>query len=91
MPDSLPPDLKALIRAKVESGPWDSEEAVIRAALEALDERAMENWIAANEAEIRVLIQEGIDSGDAGEFIVEDIIAEGKRLLDAERSSLPPR
>lgn len=53
---SLPPDLNSLVQQKLATGSYDSEEAVLRAALSALDEQ--EQTVAA--------IQEGYDDFQAG-------------------------
>lgn len=87
MPDSLPPDLKAVIRAKVESGEYTSEEDVLRAALDALDSRNLE-YQRKLEA-LRRDIQEGIDSGDGGIFDVDSMIERGRKRRDAARQNQP--
>lgn len=87
MPDSLPPDLKAMIRAKVDSGQYTCEEEVVRAALTALDRSHLE-YQRKLEA-LRRDIQEGIESGDGGDFDVEAMIERGRKRRDAARLNQP--
>jgi len=55
---SLPPELNQWVQQKIESGVYSSEEAVLRAALSALDDRE----------ETVVAIQEGYEDFQAGRF-----------------------
>lgn len=55
---SLTPELEAMVRAKVATGLYNNASEVLRDALRQMvaEERAL--------AELRALVQEGIDSGD---------------------------
>ena len=72
------------IRELVESGRYNSASEVVRDAMRLLEDaeilRSMRN------EELKKLIQEGIDSGDAGPLDMEEIIAEARRRR-AKRSN----
>ena len=64
---SLTPELESYARSKVESGRYNSVSEVVREALRLSQERD------ARLAHLRGLIQEGMESGSAGEYDPEDI------------------
>ncbi|HEY9012564.1 MAG TPA: type II toxin-antitoxin system ParD family antitoxin [Devosia sp.] len=68
---------EALIKRLVESGRYASASEVIRDGMRLLEEK--EQLRETKLRDIQTLIQEGIDSGDAGALDMEDIIAEAKR------------
>jgi antitoxin ParD1/3/4 len=68
---------EALIKRLVESGRYASASEVIRDGMRLLEEK--EHLREIKLRDIQTLIQEGIDSGDAGALDIEDIIAEAKR------------
>jgi antitoxin ParD1/3/4 len=75
---------ETFIRELVESGRYNSASEVVRDAMRLLEDaevlRSMRN------EELKKLIQEGIDSGDAGPLDMEEIIAEA-RQRKASRSN----
>ena len=77
----LTPELEGLVRAKVESGLYDSAAAVVKRALELLREEEQA------EERLEALLQEGIDSGESTEMTPEewDEIREEVRRIHAER------
>lgn len=85
MPLSLSADLERQITERVESGEYESAEAVLRDALRALTAAEQEH---ANRLEaLRVKIQDGIDDLDNGRHSpLEDVVA---RLR--ERRNVAPR
>ena len=87
---SLTPRLEALVKEKVESGLYNSSSEVIREALRLLEEKdkTRDTKREALIQEIRDAIQAGRDSGDAGPFNVEDIIALGCAKLEAKQNEL---
>jgi antitoxin ParD1/3/4 len=68
---------EALIKRLVESGRYASASEVLRDGMRLLEEKEQLREIKLRD--IQTLIQEGIDSGDAGALDMEDIIAEAKR------------
>lgn len=73
------------VRELVGSGRYASASEVLRDGLRLIEER--EQLRAIKLQALRDAIQEGLDSGDAGPWSVEDIKAEGRRLL-AERKGV---
>jgi antitoxin ParD1/3/4 len=81
---SLPPELIALIKSKVDSGRYSSTSEVVREALRLL-ERADQQ-----EAErlkgLRRAWREGIESGDAGEIDFAELRRSAKREQTARKA-----
>lgn len=80
---SLTPHLEDLVRAKVESGLYNSASEVMREALRLLQERDQLRELRLEE--LRSEIQKGIDSGCATSLDIEDIKARGRRRLAAQQ------
>jgi len=74
---SLTPELEKLIHAKVASGRYTSASEVVREGLRLLEQE--DQVRAAKLKELKRLIQEGLDSGDAGPLDMNEIIAEARR------------
>ena len=68
---------EAFIRKLVDSGRYASASEVMRDALRLLEDAEILRDIRTDE--LKKLIQEGLDSGDAGPLDMEEIIAEAKR------------
>ncbi|MBL8592634.1 MAG: type II toxin-antitoxin system ParD family antitoxin [Devosia sp.] len=66
------------VRELVESGRYNSASEVLRDGLRLLEDTEVLRKVRTEE--LKRLIQEGLDSGDAGPLDMEDIIAEAKRL-----------
>jgi antitoxin ParD1/3/4 len=66
------------VRELVESGRYNSASEVLRDGLRLLEDAEVLRKVRTEE--LKRLIQEGLDSGDAGPLDMEDIIAEAKRL-----------
>ncbi|MCR6636124.1 type II toxin-antitoxin system ParD family antitoxin [Devosia sp.] len=80
---SLGDHYEAFAKKLVASGRYASISEVLRDGLRLMEEReALREW---KLAELKKAIQEGIDSGDAGPMDIEEIKAEGRRIL-AERA-----
>ena len=82
---ALPTDMLALVRKAVESGDYATTSEVIREALREWKVRrgSREETI----AEIRRLVQEGLDSPERYPLDTEEIKREGRRLLDQARKA----
>ena len=83
---SLRPDLEQFIQEKVRTGQYPSADAVVTDAVEAM--RAQEASTPEEIEDLRQELAEAIAQADRGEFVeftAEDIIAEGKALLERER------
>lgn len=80
MPITLSPQLEAFVIEKVESGPYEDAEAVVREALMLLDDRDRLN-------RLRASIQEAEAQIDRGEYyqwspeLWEQILAEGDEMV----------
>ncbi len=68
---------EAFIKKLVESGRYSSASEVVRDAMRLLEDAELIREIRIDE--LRKLIQEGIDSGDAGPLDMDQIVAEAKR------------
>ena len=66
------------VRELVESGRYNSASEVLRDGLRLLEDAEVLRKVRTEE--LKRLIQEGLDSGDAGPLDMEDIIAEAKQL-----------
>ena len=80
---SLTPYLENLVKAKVESGLYNSASEVLRDALRLLEERDQLRSVRLEE--LRREIQKGIDSGDATPLDIEEIKANGRKRLVAQQ------
>ena len=80
---SLTPHLEDLVKAKVESGLYNSASEVMREALRLLQERDQLREIRLGE--LRSEIQKGIESGPATPLDIEDIKARGRKRLAAQQ------
>lgn len=77
---SLTPQLEKLIQDKVESGRYHSASEVIRDALRLFEEREMVNQ--AKLDALRAAINQGLESGSAGELDMNAIKAEARRRFE---------
>ncbi|HUE71699.1 MAG TPA: type II toxin-antitoxin system ParD family antitoxin [Pirellulaceae bacterium] len=76
----LPAEIEAIVKAKVASGAYASESDVVVAALRLLESDAERQR---KFAELKALIQEGIDSAERGElYDGEEVFDEILRELD---------
>jgi antitoxin ParD1/3/4 len=82
---SLTPHLEDLVRAKVESGLYNSASEVMREALRLLQERDQLREMRLDE--LRSEIQKGIDSGSATPLDIEDIKVRGRQRLAAQQEA----
>lgn len=80
---SLTPHFEALVKAKVESGLYNSASEVMREALRLLEERDQLRKLRIED--LRYEVQKGIDSGEATALDIEAIKARGRQRL----ASLP--
>lgn len=82
---SLTGELADMVRGAVSSGRYASSSEVIRAALRDFSEHEAQRE--ARLAELKNLIQEGLDSGEAPRRrTAEEIVAGGRRRLDAMKA-----
>jgi len=86
---ALPADMLELVKKAVEAGDYATTSEVIREALR--------EWKARREtreealAEVRRLVQEGMDSGDWRPLDTEETKREGRRLLEQARKARSKR
>lgn len=78
---NLTPQLAEMVRAKVSSGLYNSASEVVREALRLMERE--DQLRAVTLAQLRQDIQEGLDSGLAGEFDTEAIKRRGRERLAA--------
>lgn len=78
---NLTPQLEEMVRTKVSSGLYNSASEVVREALRLMERE--DQLRAATLAQLRQDIQEGLDSGPAGEFDAEAIKRRGRERLAA--------
>lgn len=81
---NLTPQLEELVRTKVSSGLYNSASEVVREALRLMERD--DQVRAATLAQLRQDIQEGLDSGSAGELDAEAIKRRGRERLAALKS-----
>ncbi len=81
---NLTPQLEEMVRTKVASGLYNSASEVVREALRLMERD--DQVRAATLSQLRRDIQEGLDSGPAGELDVEDIKRRGRELLAAQKA-----
>jgi antitoxin ParD1/3/4 len=81
---NLTPQLEDLIRQKVASGRYNSASEVVREALRLMEEQ--DSLRAIKLERLRRDIQEGLDSGPATPWDIEEIKREGRKRLTAARS-----
>lgn len=88
---SLQPDLKAFVEEKVRVGDHDSVDDVINYALHVLrehEQQEREDFDPEALEELRRKVDVGLaelERGECGEWDAEEVKAEGRRLLAAER------
>ncbi len=78
---NLTPQLEEMVRTKVSSGLYNSASEVVREALRLMERE--DQVRAATLARIRQDIQEGLDSGPAGDLDAEAIKRRGRERLAA--------
>lgn len=81
---NLTPQLEEMVRTKVASGLYNSASEVVREALRLMERE--DQVRAATLSQLRRDIQEGLDSGPAGELDVEDVKRRGRELLAAQKA-----
>jgi antitoxin ParD1/3/4 len=81
---TLSPELAAVVDGAVEAGEYASASEVVREALRQWKERR--DNLGHTTAELRALIQEGIDSGPGRFASIEEIKAEARRRMGAADS-----
>lgn len=79
---SLTPQLEAYVRAKVETGLYTSSSEVVREALRMMEQRERQQQEKLEA--LRRDIQEGLDSGSAGPFDEEEMLAEFRRRKNGD-------
>lgn len=80
---ALPPEMVALVREAVDTGEYASSSEVIREALRTWKhERSLRQQAL---VELRAAIREGVDSGIAENFSMEDLIAQAKAGRKAQK------
>ena len=80
---NLTPQLEDMIRQKVASGRYNSASEVVREALRLMEEQ--DSLRAIKLERLRRDIQEGLDSGPATPWDIEEIKREGRKRLDAAK------
>lgn len=80
---SLSPHLEEMVKAKVDSGRYNSASEVMREALHLLEERDQLQELRL--LELRREIQKGIDSGESSLLNMEAIKARGRKRLAAQQ------
>ena len=83
---TLSPSLLRFVEEKVASGEYASVSDVVNDALVRLRGDAAPEWTPDG---LREAVRIGIDQADRGEFVeftAEDVIADGRKLLEAERA-----
>ncbi len=78
---NLTPQLEEMVRTKVSSGLYNSASEVVREALRLMERE--DQVRAATLAQLRQDIQEGLDSGPAGDLDAETIKRRGRERLAA--------
>ena len=81
---NLTPQLEEMVRQKVVSGLYTSASEVVREALRLMEEK--DRLLAARLAQLRQDIQEGLDSGPAVAWDVEELKAAGRAKRKAKSS-----
>jgi antitoxin ParD1/3/4 len=79
---NLTPQLENMVRQKVAGGLYNSASEVVREALRLME--AQDQLHAVRLEQLRQDIQEGLDSGSAGELDVETIKRRGHAKLNAQ-------
>jgi antitoxin ParD1/3/4 len=80
---SLNPHFEELVKGKVQSGLYNSVSEVMREALRLLEERDQLRDLRLEE--LRSEIQKGINSGEATPLNIEEIKANGRKRLAAQK------
>jgi antitoxin ParD1/3/4 len=84
---NLTPELENMVRQKVAGGLYNSASEVVREALRLME--AQDQLRAVRLEQLRQDIQEGLDSGSAGELDVETIKRRGRASLIPTHCSQP--
>lgn len=79
---NLTPQLENMVRQKVAGGLYNSASEVVREALRLME--AQDQLRAVRLAQLRQDIQEGLDSGSAGELDIETIKKRGRARLNVQ-------
>lgn len=79
---NLTPQLEEMVRQKVNSGLYTSASEVVREALRLMDEK--DRLRAAKLEQLRLDIQEGLDSGPAAAWDAEEIKRQGRAKRTAK-------
>ncbi len=79
---NLTPQLENMVRQKVAGGLYNSASEVVREALRLME--AQDRLRAVRLAQLRQDIQEGLDSGSAGELDIETIKKRGRARLNVQ-------
>ncbi len=79
---NLTPQLENMVRQKVAGGLYNSASEVVREALRLME--AQDRLRAVRLAQLRQDIQEGLDSGSAGELDIKTIKQRGRARLNAQ-------
>ena len=79
---NLTPQLENMVRQKVAGGLYNSASEVVREALRLME--AQDQLRAVRLEQLRQDIQEGLDSGSAGELDIETIKKRGRARLNVE-------
>ncbi|MBU3656319.1 MAG: type II toxin-antitoxin system ParD family antitoxin [Alphaproteobacteria bacterium] len=79
---NLTPQLETMVRQKVAGGLYNSASEVVREALRLME--AQDQLRAVRLAQLRQDIQEGLDSGSAGELDIETIKKRGRARLNVQ-------
>ena len=82
---NLTPKLEELVRQKVSSGRYTSASEVVREALRLMEEQ--DRLRAVKLEQLRRDIREGLESGPANSWNVEEMKREGRKQLAARRTS----
>ena len=82
---NLTPQLEQLVREKVSSGRYTSASEVVREALRLMEEQ--DRLRAMKLEQLRRDIREGLESGPAASWNVEDMKREGRKQLAARGAS----
>jgi antitoxin ParD1/3/4 len=81
---NLTPQLEDMVRQKVAGGLYNSASEVVREALRLME--AQDQIRAVRLEQLRQDIQEGLDSGSAGELDIETIKQRGRARLNSKNS-----
>lgn len=86
---NLTPQLEELVRQKVSSGRYTSASEVVREALRLMEEQDRLRAIKLDQ--LRRDIRDGLESGPANSWNVEEMKSAGRKHLAARRASRSPK